>query len=203
MSATNERPILFSTPMVQAILRGEKSVTRRVVKPEIYRDSLVVEATEGRWMEWKTGRYVKCPYPVGTIMWVRETWLDTSNSMGHHVVAYKSDGKVYDKNTGRWYLLDDLEDANWSAKGHWKAPMFMPRWATRLFLRVTNVRAERLQEIDVDDVLREGIGPNRGCFRHLWDTLHKGHPERVWGANPWVWRIEFDRVENPTKGATP
>ena len=171
--AFTDKPILFSSPMVRAIQDGRKTQTRRVVKPP---------PREWFGKEWIEAKY-KCPYPVGTRLWVRETF--------HHGtkddIIYKADG-----DSG--YLK-------------WTPSIFMPRWASRINLEVTATRAERLQEISEEDAKAEGCllyydAPNRVDRRHpkysenfhtFWDSINgKKYP---WRANPWVWRYEFRRED--------
>lgn len=182
-----ERPILFSGPMVRAILEGRKTQTRRVKKPQPI--DLGVIHIVGQ---------IKCPYgQPGDRLWVRETfcpdWCDE--------VIYRADDP-----TGR-----AARDAGYSHEPKWKPSIFMPRWASRIDLEVVGIRAERLQEISEDDALAEGCEPGGGAcsgpmdpveydgytasdeFAALWDSINakRGHS---WESNPWVWVVEFKRV---------
>jgi len=154
-------PILFSTPMIRAILDGEKSQTRRI-------------------------KY-KCE--IGDILWVRETWREEG----------LNDKDAY------IYKADFSEDWIKQKKLHWESPYYMKGYMARLFLKVKNVRIEKLQDITYEDILAEGIKPDKYCFQNiiidfvkLWDSLNV---ERGcgWDNNPTVKVIEFEKVvmENP------
>ncbi len=203
---TKERPILFSGPMVRAILDGRKTQTRRVVKcPKVLDAMNEVGSWDGpgdvdAWIR------SRCPYGVpGDTLWVRETWglHDTEPSDGPeraHVYYRATDGDRHDL---RYQL--------------WRPSIHMPRWACRLTLAVKAVRVERLQEIGRDGrkaehVMAEGLVPDDwkhhiewfhpdDCpaiqFGQLWDSINgKRHP---WASNPWVWVVEFE----PTSKETP
>lgn len=137
----------------------------------------------------------KAPYQIGDILYIRETWQDD---------------RIYthDDTPGRYlYRADDGIEAH--VKGIWKPSIHMPKEAARIFLRITSVRAERLQEIDGQGVLKEGVNthvhPNasyfdvnqREAFARLWDsTIKKEELAKYgWEADPWVWVYEFERVE--------
>lgn len=193
------KPILFNTEMVKAILEGRKTVTRRVIKPR-YRDDehgwtvcinsythLVedVAYTDG---EGACTRSIKPPYGVGDILYVRETWIESS--FGY---AYRASD------------CSTIED--WAGEEiKWKPSIFMPKEAARIFLRVTDVRVERLQDITPKQAGNEGVlweTDNSGQFRRwqfhrLWDSTikKKDLDEYGWSANPWVWVIEFKRIES-------
>jgi len=175
----NFKPILFSTPMVQAILDGTKTQTRRIVKEP--------KGFIGKWL-FQNVDYVrtrvKCPYgKVGDVLWVRETF---TNSEEYPFIFYKADA-------------DDV-----SIK--WKPSIFMPKEACRLFLQVKNIRVERLQDISEQDAIAEGAkhgrfyglgqigGSTREGFFELWETINK---KGSVNKNPWVWVIEFEKIEKP------
>lgn len=183
-----EHPILFSGPMVQAILDGRKTMTRRVIKMPKWAQ----ECNEDYEFEIdddipysickKTGclAAIDCPYGFpGDRLWVRETFCKDLD----HNVFYKAD------NMPPW------EDTKW------KPSIFMPRWASRITLEITNVRVERLQEISGKDILAEGLDVKFTIpgsfdalerFHGLWDSINgKKYP---WSSNPWVWVIEFKRI---------
>lgn len=212
------KPILFSTPMVQAILEGRKKQTRRVVKlktANIY--SAIIGGYDnipfmGRF--WKKREPnnpliedVKIPYNVGDIMWVRETWQITDflhPSDENYGYIYKAS-----ENGSEWAASDE----NWK----WKPSIFMPREACRLFLKVTGVRVERLQDISEEDAKAEGINKQffidrgistpesmeefaaRGFYKRgftiLWQSING---EKSWNENPWVWVYDFEKVERPS-----
>jgi hypothetical protein len=186
-----EHPILFSTPMVQAILDGRKTMTRRIAKgvsslhygnPSQSIEDLWRFHVEGGSCQGHTNTplTIKCPYgQVGNHLWVRETWCKDLD----HNIFYKADNMPPWKDT------------------KWKPSIFMPRSASRITLEITNIRVERLQEISNEDSLSEGIAiPDepvhfapREYFKILWNNINsKKYP---WSSNPWVWVIEFKKVE--------
>lgn len=208
----NEAPILFNTPMVRAILDGRKTVTRRVVKPQpvwIEQDTKYRACFSGWW--WGNDRikavedkhlfaqmliHEASPYRPGDILWVRETWM-----------AVKKYGKVPE-----YYYRADVDQTSGYKPPDalkWHPSIHMPREAARIFLRVTDVRVERLQEMRAEDSLREGVKLHlEGClngeaplkpFADLWDsTIKSADRDRYgWAANPWVWVIAFERIERP------
>jgi hypothetical protein len=137
--------------------------------------------------------YLKPTYKVGDILWVRETWADTKDSPGN--IHYKASATEAD--------LEWLKDCGVK----WKPSIHIPRDAARIFLKVTNVRAERLQDISEDDAKAEGAkvqGANpydlpythQKGFRRLWDELYAPIGDSGWDANPWVWVISFERVNH-------
>lgn len=179
------KPILFSTPMVQAIVAGNKTQTRRVIK-------------------------LKNPFhKPGDILWVRETWrliyFDHIDGDWSASVQFK-DGAMGE----RLHYLKNGEDERIG----WRPSIFMPRAAARLFLRVTDVRVERVQDIREGDAMAEGAphclgkstcgGHDERCeaadpgrwYRMLWDSIN-GKREGgcyAWGKNPWVWVYTFERI---------
>lgn len=183
------KPILFNTEMVRAILDGRKSCTRRIIKPQ------------------PTAHYgTQCvipPYKPGDILYVRETWCglpvnEAGHFRGHPIYYYKADG--------------DLRPEGW--RGAWRPSIHMPKEAARIWLKVTDVRVERLQDITDDGAKAEGAnwknGKNVGWeekmkrtaverFAEIWDsTIKKSDLDRYgWAANPWVWVIEYERCEKP------
>lgn len=200
------KPILFNTDMIRAILDGRKTVTRRVVKMPAAVTSKTVDRVcvkdgaahfSWSWSEAFSGFDVKMPYRPGDILYVRETWQHGFGgtylyraSAGHDLFM-TADGK----------LVSDIP---------WRPSIHMPREAARIFLRVTDVRVERLQEIDGQGVLAEGVDNGRSnpamgkrwenmqrmAFSVLWDSTIKpsDHALYGWAANPWVWVIEFERI---------
>lgn len=220
MSEIKERPILFSAPMVRAILAGQKTVTRRQVKKQAALDCLAA-GFEPSFLT-LPGNADLCPYgKAGDRLWVRETWgvishgFDEQGNMvdweperpakairemrfgqgyysGH--VIYAADGPA------EWAGADDGGGAPRSA---WKPSIHMPRIASRILLEITGVRVERLQAISADQAEAEGIEFLRAApdldetmtpqqlFECLWDHVNG---EGAWDANPWVWVVEFKRV---------
>lgn len=197
------KPILFNTAMVRAILDGRKTVTRRLVKPQpdFYEgETGTPELCDGGYWCFKIDQYEniyveerKPPYNPGDILYVRETWCakKASYPTGDCEIEYKAGGVE----------KFDMIIAVPTTKGEWKPSIHMPKEAARIFLRVTKVSVERLQEI-MDDppgpnnqVVREGC--KYGCdFIALWDSTIKEADKSLygWDANPWVWVIEFERI---------
>lgn len=203
---TTEHPILFTGEMVRAILDGRKTQTRRVVKPqpEGVEQGIPFLNGPGR----LCNQAIKCPYgKCGDILWVRETWA--------HVLA---DGSDVGKGSRTVIYAADCP----LTMPRWRPSIHMPRWASRITLRITSVKAERVQDIGHEDVFAEGIverphpGPLRcqqyglpswtsdlgprwristgDAFAELWDSINAKRGFG-WEANPWVWAITFERME--------
>lgn len=231
----NERPILFSgAAMVRALLAGQKTVTRRIVRPQPERF-----VAEGGAVHWggrladgslqdveadALGRFrARCPYgAVGDALWCRETWcpgdqwVDTAG-YDHDppsTIRYRADNAAvrYPNTPG----AHALSTKGWSDPKRWRPAIFMPRWASRLTLRVTDVRVERLQAITEDEARAEGVAPfheryrgispdqrltsgeravdspYRASFAVLWDELNADRAS--WLCDPFVWVVAFERV---------
>ena len=201
------KPILFNTEMVRAILDGRKSCTRRICKdanectvPDMdfynadMRTYAVHNFADKKHTEQLSIAERTCPICPGDILYVRETWMDYAG-----LTMYKADCDIY--------RLDSLNLAGFG----WKPSIHMPKEAARIWLRVTDVRVERLQEITGQDVLKEGLnshvhpqasyfdGNQREMFEKLWNsTIKKSDLDRYgWDASPYVWVIEFERCEKP------
>jgi len=195
-----EKPILFSTDMVKAILAGRKNMTRRLrglqdinENPDEWElvdiakdDALPTHRTFKR-LGLEVYRFIKLPWQVEDILWVRETWCRISDYADVDPEVGLFDGYIY--------------RAEWRTSEHpkWHPSIYMPRDAARLFLRVKDVRVERLQSITSKQIEDEGTNLemlNTGCecryaFSQLWDSINgKKYP---WEANPWVWVIGFER----------
>lgn len=237
-------PILFSTSMVQAILCGDKTQTRRIIKKKYSNTDIewkidkygkrlverqndvpapkVVESEDGKTT---TTRHItlfaeiKQPYKKGDILWARETFRSIEQEVGKPRHEYKATEKIN--------LIDK-----------WKPSLFMPKEACRIFLKVKSIGVERLQEISNDDIIKEGVripvsnkseGNNKvvfelgkdnsalsflpdGCMASaapklnqnqllnaFWAELWcKVNGRESWNSNPFVWVIEFERIERPT-----
>jgi len=207
-----ERPILFSAPMVRAILEGRKTATRRVVKPQPASGAHwqpIVLSGYGGWVDGH-GSPLRCPYgQPGDRLWVRETWQYFGFSdEGEPCICYLADhGREWphvpqpeaDKVDCIWADLSD--PGNFSISGRacdnrWRPSIHMPHWANRITLEITGVRLERLQDISADDAWSEGIPHSPDVnpiheFEGLWTSING---DRSWNANPWVWVVEFKRV---------
>lgn len=202
-----ERPILFSAPMVRAILNGVKTQTRRILKGSTeFRgpyNPAYIEAHRN-----SPGWASICPHgQPGDRLWVRETWGSADNWLHDcetnppRCVAYRADKAA--RNFDPPY---DVDTSDWGAweRMKWRPSIHMPRWASRITLEIVAIRVERLQDISETDARAEGYpgdiidGINyavgaKNWFRSLWEQIN-GHDS--WAANPWVWVIEFKRV-NP------
>lgn len=212
------KPILFNTEMVQAILAGRKTVTRRIVKniPEgthrIERDHEKWIACFGAYDAGICYDYEKPirpqPYEIGDILYVRETWHKYSKRVG------KGEACRLETFYGYKASVQNSEDA----AEKWKPSIHMPKEAARIFLRVTGVHVERLQDMPHDGAQKEGIYFLEDCgftwekdphiflrtpmssMELLWDlTYKKQNYAWRWEANPWVWVIEFERCEKPVE----
>jgi len=209
-----ERPIIFSGPMVRAILDGRKTQTRRVVKPQpAYPDSFVdmeprSVGGEAHWFVHGASEPAviwSCPFGApGDRLWVRETLRQA-----------KSGEWQYDADRKPVLVAPDDETAMivWAHHNErdYCPSIHMPRWASRITLEITGVRVERLQEISEADAQAEGallcdevtgrvsLDDRRGSYRlgfnAIWSTIHAEDGPQGWAANPWVWALEFKRLE--------
>jgi hypothetical protein len=187
-----ERPILFSSPMVLAILSGRKTQTRRVIKASADRQLNQFL----HYMATSVDPDIKCPYgEPGDRLWVRESFAPQCADI--HSNYRKGDPMIYRAD----YTGEALDYP-------WKPSIHMPRWASRITLEITGVRAERLQQISDQACCREigaplkwdGPGKEpyqrqmRTAFANLWDSINakRGYG---WNTNPWVWVIEFKKVD--------
>ena len=198
------KPILFNGEMVRAILDGRKTCTRRILKGGIPFDEKSEYWNVLKKGEWSgpicSEYFIKqgSPYKPGDILYVRETWCglpvnEAGHFRGHHIYYYRADG--------------DLRPEGW--RGAWHPSIHMPKEAARIWLKVTNVRVERLQDITADSIRNEGLSSLAvHCgdmeialkeWENLWNsTIKKSDLDRYgWDANPWVWVIEFERCEKP------
>lgn len=198
-----ESPILFSTPMVQAILKGDKTETRRIIKPQPINDGLKPYQLKddgffkkehiNKWL-WETeqGEYLNfCKYgEIGDILWVRETWqhtkcLNINFEDENYGYVYKADGQPW----------EDYE--YWT----WKPSIFMPKEASRIKLQITSIGVERLQDITEESAKKEGTPeyylPEKPledgsywtyAFNCLWNEING---IESWNQNPYVWVIKF------------
>ena len=214
-----ERPILFSAPMVRAILDGRKTQTRRVVKfipqlgePEYWCKMAVSEPAKLSFLAGDYTRY--CPYGErGERLWVKETWADHCAADASCAIHYRAGGcramLCSDSGAGDPVGLGRELPENPIRPSKWKPSIFMPRWASRITLEITAVRVERLQAISEEEAKAEGcdVADLHRCYpsRHaaMIRTYRRGY-EELWGqingpdswtANPWVWVIEFKRKD--------
>lgn len=202
------KPILFNTKMVRAILDGRKDATRRIVKGFIPDDAVWgytaftpkgYISCRGTFADGYGEKFFKLPCESGDILYVRETWKKAPNG---------------------YYYYEDWQRNDIADVTKWKPSIHMPKEAARIWLKVTDVRVERLQEITDEQAKREGIQYDEcptgftwkqetdmhncyttpiGAMQALWNsTIRKSDIDRYgWDANPWVWAIEFERCEKP------
>jgi len=198
-----ERPIIFSTDMVRAILEGRKTQTRRPIKPQPENNSPVYWDEDCQcWKQDYIDDYAyaggppiyvadsfDCPFKKGMRLWVRESFLP--KGIG---IAEKMFGCLYKANGDKTPYGKP-----------WRSPIYMPRWASRITLKITDIRVERVQGVQVRDIQAEGITASlmqdqtdmadqlRDKFKELWNSINikKGFG---WDENPWVWVLEFKTV---------
>lgn len=209
-----EHPIIMSGPMVRAILDGRKTMSRRVIKNAVWGQGklpftewayAVYPAAETGWIAWfgvrgmtaeRTKQMYKegfpCPHGIpGDLLWCRETWS--------YITLVQNERQPGDKWNPqlnmpvRMLYRADAEVEGWQIPARWSPSIFMPRWASRLTLRVESVRVERLQDITEGDAHAEGFA-SRAKFLVYWDVLNakQGHPA---SNNDWLWVIGFARVD--------
>lgn len=203
-----ERPILFSAPMVRALLDGSKTQTRRVVKsqptngwefenPPVFGRITSPHPKRGRFgafiqrglgTDFPETDLIPCPYgQSGDRLWVRETWCHKWDDMHGYLDEY-------------WYRAStpDVDHADGDGKSPWKPSIHMPRAASRITLEITGVRVERLQAISEADAIAEGAqwaacgspqeGSHKAGYAQLWESING---PGSWDKNPWVWVVEF------------
>lgn len=191
------KPILFNTEMVRAILDGRKDATRRIVKGFIPDDAVWgytaftpkgYISCRGTFADGYGEKFFKLPCEPGDILYVRETWKKAPNG---------------------YYYYEDWQRNDIADVTKWKPSIHMPKEAARIWLKVTDVRVERLQEITSEQICREGVEveyphvlngeEKRYAFSRLWNsTIKKSDLDCYgWNASPWVWVIEFERCEKP------
>jgi hypothetical protein len=181
--------------MVRAILAGQKTVTRRVVKPqpktitEVYLDN----ATKTNVRIADNNKWLDCPFgTVGDILWVKETWCEkfVCDEDSTHGYCYRASYQTY---------------SGFANEPKWNSTIHMPREASRILLKVVSVGVERLHKISDNDAWAEGVhfmakgvtrfeGEAILLFKELWNGIYKDKEGCTWGDNPWVWRIEFERI---------
>lgn len=220
-----EKPILFNMDMVQAVLDGTKTVTRRVVKlkydnthhqmkTDKYGTRLIEIQNDVEGETWgrnpdggtwhKLLGYIEPqpPYKKRDIMYVRETWCNINRDGTEPDYYYFADRRI----------CEDYDESEWV----WRPSIHMPKDAARIWLKVTNVAVERLHDMTLNDFLSEGVvlrpeafnDPDnaylqaREIFKGIWDsTVPKKQLARYgWDANPWVWAVKFERCVKPEAG---
>ena len=186
-----ERSMLFSGEMVCALLAGRKTQTRRLLKPQptngedfvgLYAPGLTAVFSSGGMAD----STVRLPHLPGDRLWVRECFTVTQ----HDMPVYRADAR--DARGNRW---SSIEPGDPAGEVKWRSPVFMPKWASRITLHVTNVRVQRVQEISESDAWAEGMDQRvdatcREDFADLWNRLH-ARRGMGWDVNPWVMAISF------------
>lgn len=223
MSSQNERPVIFNSEMIKAILDGRKTQTRRIINPQplkYFPEGVANQDMPPHHLWWSfiypskhgsdTHCYIKCPYgKVGDTLWVREDYWICSGFyrnrkpllQGRYAIDEEKFGCLITEN--EWKLWSNRKYPYRKTSGR-----FMYKSIARIFLEVTNIRVERVQDIDHDweDCLKEGVmGKNEACcdcnglhikvlwrFRELWDSINakRGYG---WDKNPWIWVVEFKK----------
>lgn len=202
------KPILFSTAMVQAILEGRKSQTRRIIKPQPIGDQssglVFYKKFHFEGTNWQEEILKIAKFQMGDIMWVRETWQYSDDL---------NDPYLYKQKYQEEYLPEHHGEMKW------KPSIFMPKDACRIFLKVTKVRIERLQDITEEDAKAEGVfyyGDEtldymnymhdnkhfddwgvmtaKHSFETLWEKINS---KESWKENPWVFVYDFEHIEKP------
>jgi hypothetical protein len=232
-----ERPILFSGEMIRALLRDEKTQTRRVIKPQPL-GNLYTDPLDGRWLTKRFGGLLlprikdltlECPFgQVGDRLWVRETWtfFDRYSKLDEchqgpedpkSLVKWAGDSEQGRAVVDYWkrrllFRADEpFPHIDWNVP--WHPSIFMPRWASRITLEITDVRVEHLESISEEDAKAEGVtlepcthpgcdedsrcaaDSYRGAYAVLWNKINvKKYP---WGNLWWVWVVHFKRLTLP------
>jgi hypothetical protein len=223
-----EKPILFNTEMVRAILDGRKTQTRRIVKLNNHKaptgdyvhlsDDLGFPASQGcLWAGFGNPNdpiYAKSRYQVGDLLYVRETFvIENTRDYAEYVNKIPTDRpvkRIENDWDGVYHLIPHYRATE--SEPHitndpdsditkWRPNIFMPKWVARIWLEVTNVRVERVQDITSRDAAKEGIeqwgtdAHMKGEFLRLWDSINEKRGFG-WDKNPWVWVYEFKRIEH-------
>lgn len=202
----SDKGVIFSAPMVRALLDGRKTQTRRLIKPAPFIDDMGnFCAPDRKGQVWNWGQNIdgtpclrnfvkKMPYAPGDRLYVREGWRTLQK---------------WDAVKPR-HLMDDVDKIDFAADGYPRNPLwawgknrpsiFLPRWASRLWLAVTDVRVQRLQDLSEADAIAEGIddaaaqhfGNPIKAYAALWNHLHGAENDQSWEANPWIHATTFD-----------
>lgn len=204
---SRELPILFNTEMVRAILSDKKTATRRKIDIDIVNNCDMER--DGTLLNYQDdyGDFINpvklCRYHPRDILYVRETWSEIKNADGSHKKYVYKGGDIY-----------PFGEKEYIVKFRWHPSIHMPKEAARIWLKITDVRVERLQDITEKQAESEGAIDNRGFihsydneydtihtaredFIRIWDSTVKDKEKYGWKANPWVWVIEFERCEKP------
>ncbi len=202
------KPILFNTPMTQAILEGRKTQTRRIIRGFIPEDACFgfdfftrergknEIACRGTFGENYGERFIKLPYLPGDVLYVRETWAQPYGKGFYYAAEYR-EHDILEADNGNVSVSKNMVK--------WRPSIHMPKAAARIFLHVKKVGVERLQSISGENCISEGCDPEmlevseefaKGYFSGIWDdTIKKDDLSKFgWCANPWVWVISFERI---------
>jgi hypothetical protein len=216
-----ELPLIFSGPMVLAAMEGIKTVTRRIINPQpaesidyfyyYHSNTIIHRPVFMGYVNDTVKQNIKAKYAQGDRLWARETWgiVFYDNNSGYEIgVQYKADNKqsgIIDlDNEEQWERFISSEEIFRESEKYikssifvikeilWRPSIYLPRLAARLFLNITDVRIERLHELDDTEARKEGF-KDRESFIKYWDKLNarRSYP---WESNPWVYRIEFERA---------
>ena len=204
ISTVREHPILFSVPMVRAILEGKKTQTRRIIKPQPQGDLLKML---GHYAVFSDKHVLSCPYgQPRDHLWVRETW--TENDRGQNITKREWEDIYQLLDLDRFCNEFGLPDAS-PKIAKWHPSIFMPRDHSRVLLEIVDVCAELLHAITYDEIVAEGWNAKeslpmtsgtagddaRAWYMELWDSLNKKRGYS-WQSNPWVWVITFRILPN-------
>ncbi|MGK3603623.1 morphogenetic protein [Klebsiella variicola] len=215
MTKITERGMIFNAEMVRALLSGRKTQTRRIIKPQP--EATLSGSLSGKWLSRPLNGLllpkiediaIHCPFGVvGDRIWVRETFqgpLFDYDLMD----SYCKDPTPFEKPEFCVYKADgvpapEFYDADDELHCCWRPSIHMPRWASRILLEITNVRVERLKSISDGDAIREGCSTAdmksgvcvADVFARLWASIYG---DESWNSNPWVWVIDFKRIEELT-----
>jgi len=209
---TVEKPILFRPEMIRALCDNKKTVTRRLVEPQPpgFVDWLEyigrLDDSEKKYFRGymqpgePTVHHTRAKFWPGLLLWAKESWRATHSlyiGPGYAVnFQYKAGGNMcLDTYSDIKTKRKDAEKYNheyFASKAEWQSPLFMPRFLTRFLLKITDVKIERLHELDDIDAILEGT-KNREDYARLWNEIN-GKSGYTWDKNPWVYRIQFERV---------
>ncbi len=177
------KPILFNEEMVRAILENRKTMTRRIIKIDLSMADSDINDKNYLFVPDEYGDFYNvkdlCQYKIGDILYVRETWAKNPVNYGYpycYKASIEYNSAIIDK---------------------WKPSIHMPKKAARIFLKVTDIRVERLQDMDEEDYSKEGFQElPKGQFAKLWNSTINNKDIKNYGfeANPWVWVIEFEDI---------
>lgn len=217
-----ERPILFNSQRVQALLSGQQSQTRRIMKSQLfgpgqdnhegcYGIDVLNNQLQGKRVMGMDNISYHCPYgQPGDRLWVRETWRGPVISQ-HHMHDYERTPSRFKSSSYCQYRADTSQFSSYEDENEhvgWQAGIHMPRWASRINLQISHVRVEKIQDISSEDVMAEGIQADSHFLNNFFtihnevlssrDAYRRHWAEQYggtsWEVNPWVWVIEFIRV---------